>query len=621
MLDEPANGLDPQGIRWLRDFLRSLAAEGRTMLVSSHVLAEVAQTVDDVVIIAPRPARPAGADRRGARAAGRRRRGSAARTRDRLRGAARAGIEATASAKTARWSTRPPERIGEIAAANGIVLHELTRERATLEEVFLELTERASTPSVSALLASELLKLRTARGLWAFLLVLVAVIGIAAAGHDRLGARSTERAPTTFRPTSSATAVALRRADPRDHDRHHRVPARHDHDRRSSRRRSASACSWRRLAAARDRVGLALALSPFVVVAVAAAVALRVDAAPMLDGRRSRAARPHARSRSLLAALFGAAVGRDRAQPGRARSSARSSGSSSSSAAVGRVRTSRLRRMSASTCPFQCLLDRARRDPAARARAAARRPGVAVSRRLASRCSALGALVARPPRHHLTPLPCGDGRAGEAGRGGRAPHRLARLRRERRRAPERLRRLRPPRAAGRPRARARDEGEARLRRGAHDRGARAGAAARRGAVRALPRLRRLPLPGSRLRRQVAAKEAQVRDALVRIGGIAEPPLEPIVPAESPFFYRNKLEYSFTQTPAGPALGFHKAGPLGRGARDREVLADDRPRQRDPQRRARLGARGGARRLRPGRRTPATCATSSSARAATPGRRS
>ncbi len=59
--------------------------------------------------------------------------------------------------------------------------------------------------------------------------------------------------------------------------------------------------------------------------------------------------------------------------------------------------------------------------------------------------------------------------------------------------------------------------------------------------------------------QVAAKEAQIRDALVRIGGIAEPPLEPILPAASPFFYRNKLEYSFTQTEEGPALGFHRAG--------------------------------------------------------------
>jgi 23S rRNA (uracil1939-C5)-methyltransferase len=60
-------------------------------------------------------------------------------------------------------------------------------------------------------------------------------------------------------------------------------------------------------------------------------------------------------------------------------------------------------------------------------------------------------------------------------------------------------------------------------------------------------------------RQVAEKEAQVRDALRRIGGIAEPPLEPILPAESQFHYRNKLEYSFTRTPSGPALGFHKAG--------------------------------------------------------------
>ena len=51
ILDEPANGLDPEGVRWLRDFLRSFAADGKTVLVSSHVLAEVAQTVDDVIII------------------------------------------------------------------------------------------------------------------------------------------------------------------------------------------------------------------------------------------------------------------------------------------------------------------------------------------------------------------------------------------------------------------------------------------------------------------------------------------------------------------------------------------------------------------------------------------
>jgi 23S rRNA (uracil1939-C5)-methyltransferase len=59
--------------------------------------------------------------------------------------------------------------------------------------------------------------------------------------------------------------------------------------------------------------------------------------------------------------------------------------------------------------------------------------------------------------------------------------------------------------------------------------------------------------------QVSAKEAQVGDALRRIGGIAEPPLEPILPAEEQFHYRNKLEYSFTTTQRGAALGFHRAG--------------------------------------------------------------
>ena len=51
IMDEPLNGLDPDGIRWMRDLLRQLAGEGRTVLVSSHLLAEAAQTVDDVVVI------------------------------------------------------------------------------------------------------------------------------------------------------------------------------------------------------------------------------------------------------------------------------------------------------------------------------------------------------------------------------------------------------------------------------------------------------------------------------------------------------------------------------------------------------------------------------------------
>jgi 23S rRNA (uracil1939-C5)-methyltransferase len=69
--------------------------------------------------------------------------------------------------------------------------------------------------------------------------------------------------------------------------------------------------------------------------------------------------------------------------------------------------------------------------------------------------------------------------------------------------------------------------------------------------------------------QIAAKEAQVREALARIGGIPEPPVEPILPAEEQFHYRNKLEYSFTATSRGAALGFHRAG------RWDEVLEVDR----------------------------------------------
>ena len=145
--DEPANGLDPQGIRWLRDFLRGLAAEGRTVLVSSHVLAEVAQTADEVVII-----------NRGrlvlqgpmhevlARATG----GTRVRSpeAERLRGLLEAaGLPAQAVGDGALVVEGAPERVGETAAANGIVLHELGVERATLEEVFLELTQSEEQPS------------------------------------------------------------------------------------------------------------------------------------------------------------------------------------------------------------------------------------------------------------------------------------------------------------------------------------------------------------------------------------------------------------------------------------------------------------------------------------------
>jgi 23S rRNA (uracil1939-C5)-methyltransferase len=59
--------------------------------------------------------------------------------------------------------------------------------------------------------------------------------------------------------------------------------------------------------------------------------------------------------------------------------------------------------------------------------------------------------------------------------------------------------------------------------------------------------------------QLEAKHAWVGDSLRRLGGVADPPLEPIVSADQKFHYRNKVEYSFTTTPSGPALGFHRAG--------------------------------------------------------------
>jgi ABC-2 type transport system ATP-binding protein len=139
VLDEPANGLDPAGIRWLRDLLRSLAAEGRTILVSSHVLAEVAQTVDRVVIIhRGRLIQQASIAEvlAGAEGATRVRTPETARLRELLA----AGGAVVNEADGVLLVEASPERVGEIAAANGVVLHELGVERATLEEVFLELT-------------------------------------------------------------------------------------------------------------------------------------------------------------------------------------------------------------------------------------------------------------------------------------------------------------------------------------------------------------------------------------------------------------------------------------------------------------------------------------------------
>jgi ABC-2 type transport system ATP-binding protein len=139
VLDEPANGLDPEGIRWLRDFLRTFVGAGKTVFISSHVLAEMQQLADEVVIIHHgRLVAHQTVDELTARAAGgtRVRSPQAAALRDAL---SREGIEASSEADRLT-TTAPAERVGEIAAAHRIVLHELTSEGSTLEEAFLELT-------------------------------------------------------------------------------------------------------------------------------------------------------------------------------------------------------------------------------------------------------------------------------------------------------------------------------------------------------------------------------------------------------------------------------------------------------------------------------------------------
>ena len=125
ILDEPANGLDPQGIRWLRDFLRGAAAEGRTVLVSSHVLSEVEQTVDDVVVIhrgrlvksGPIASLVAGTRRAGALAA----RGELAAALEQRRGR---GARRTATL-LARRRAAAPRRSATLAFEIGAPLHEL----------------------------------------------------------------------------------------------------------------------------------------------------------------------------------------------------------------------------------------------------------------------------------------------------------------------------------------------------------------------------------------------------------------------------------------------------------------------------------------------------------------
>jgi ABC-2 type transport system ATP-binding protein len=141
VLDEPANGLDPEGVHWLRGLVRGLADQGRTVLVSSHLLAEVAQTVDRVVIVdrgrlvahSTLAALTAGADR-------------TVRVHTPQPEALRGLLVARGATVTLDGPDRlvvggvTAEQVGQAAAAGGVVLHEMRFERSNLEDVFLELT-------------------------------------------------------------------------------------------------------------------------------------------------------------------------------------------------------------------------------------------------------------------------------------------------------------------------------------------------------------------------------------------------------------------------------------------------------------------------------------------------
>ena len=143
ILDEPTNGLDPDGVRWLRGMMRQLAAEGRTVLVSSHLLSEVAQTVDDVVIIAGGGLVARGPIAELARQAATRfavllRTPEPVEAQRVLTAAALDVALDRDSALVVSGAT--PDAVGRAVAQAGLTVYEMRPLDRTLEDVFLELT-------------------------------------------------------------------------------------------------------------------------------------------------------------------------------------------------------------------------------------------------------------------------------------------------------------------------------------------------------------------------------------------------------------------------------------------------------------------------------------------------
>ena len=145
MLDEPVNGLDPDGIRWIRDLLKGLAAEGRTVFVSSHLMSEMAQTAEHLIVVGRgrliADVSLAEFTRRASRATVRVRSPQATALRDVLAGPTVAITGGEPGLLEVTGLTR--EQVGDRAAAAGLTLHELSATEASLEEAFMTMTRDA----------------------------------------------------------------------------------------------------------------------------------------------------------------------------------------------------------------------------------------------------------------------------------------------------------------------------------------------------------------------------------------------------------------------------------------------------------------------------------------------
>ncbi|GHH62824.1 ABC transporter ATP-binding protein [Kitasatospora indigofera] len=144
LLDEPVNGLDPEGIRWIRTLLRGLAAEGRAVLVSSHLMTEMALTADHLVVIGRGRLLADASTAEFIDRHGRTRVRVRAVDPDKLSALLRGpGSDLTAEpAEGGAWEVTgaEPERIAALAAANGVVLYEIAVQRDSLEEAFMRMT-------------------------------------------------------------------------------------------------------------------------------------------------------------------------------------------------------------------------------------------------------------------------------------------------------------------------------------------------------------------------------------------------------------------------------------------------------------------------------------------------